>query len=177
MSQNEVKNGNVSESLVKNVVITKDGKIISENISKEVKKSAAKKNAKRDNLKKETEKVSGNVLQNVLSQMQNKSMLSTAKGMRKENIYRKEVFAECITDREKKSTRRKIRNLLESFVSSLLRAKSEQSKKAIAKDFCIFYKEIYSLNDFSIDSLISNNTDETKKDNVQKFLNLVKKYK
>lgn len=174
MTTNEIKNGNVvSVENSKNVVTTKDGKIISENVSKSVSKKIKKETAKKETASKAT----GNVLQNVFSQMQNKSLLSTAKGMRKENIYRKEVFADCLTDREKKSMRRKIRNILESFISSLLRSKNVVTTKAITKDFLVFYKEIYSLNDFSIESLISNNSDETKKENVRKFLEIVKKNK
>lgn len=140
----------------KSVITTQNSEVISSNINTSVKQ---------------------NVLANVLKQMQNTSVLKTSKGLKKEQLYKQSVFADCLTDREKKTTRRQIRNLLESFIASMLRCKSFAQKEAIAKDFVIFYNEIYAVNDFTIESLTSNNSDEIKKENIGRFLDEIKKYK
>lgn len=139
----------------KSVVTTKAGEIIQQNVDAGI---------------------STNVLKNVLSQLQTQN-LKTSKGLKKENIYRISVFSDCLTDREKKTRRRQIRNLFESFISSMLRCKSISQKESIAADFVIFYREIYSVNDFTLESLISNNSDDVKKENVSRFIEEIKKYK
>lgn len=103
------------------------------------------------------------------------SLLVSSNGLKKENIYKKDVFADCITDRDKKTTRRKIRNLLDSYVKTILQCKDAIKLQKLCADFNKFYFAIYAINDYSLQSIASNNTDETKKENLQKFLQIVQK--
>lgn len=100
--------------------------------------------------------------------------LNSVAGMKKENIYKKDIFADCFTDREKKTMRRKLRNLLDNFVSSILRCKDTTQLKKLCVEFNKFYLGVYNVNDYSLLSICSNNTDEVKKANLQKMLDIVK---
>lgn len=102
------------------------------------------------------------------------SSLNSVSGMKKENIYKKDIFADCFTDKEKKTMRRKLRNLLDNFVSSILRCKDTTQLKKLCVEFNKFYLGFYNVNDYSLLSICSNNTDEVKKENLQKMLDIVK---
>ncbi|MEG1415881.1 MAG: hypothetical protein RSC49_04670 [Clostridium sp.] len=104
-----------------------------------------------------------------------KSLLVSNSGQRKENIYKKDIFADCITDRDKKTRRRKLRNILESFISSFILTKEEAKLKKLSLSFDAYYKATYVTNDYSLESLISANTDAAKKDNLSKMLEIAKK--
>ena len=102
--------------------------------------------------------------------------LHTNSGLKKENLYNSSIYADCLTDKDKKSVRRKIRNLLDNFIGSIIR--SEKNKTICenhCKQFKVFYEQVYRINDFSVESLVSNNTDELKKENLKKMLEIVKK--
>ena len=104
-----------------------------------------------------------------------KSLLVSNSGQRKENIYKKDIFSDCITDRDKKTRRRKLRNILESFISSFILTKEEAKLKKLALSFDAYYKATYITNDYSLESLISANTDVAKKENLSKMLEIAKK--
>ena len=96
--------------------------------------------------------------------------------LKKENLYNSSIYADCLTDKDKKSVRRKMRNLLDNFIGSIIR--SEKNKTICenhCKQFKLFYEQVYRINDFSVESLVSNNTDELKKENLKKMLEIVKK--
>lgn len=103
------------------------------------------------------------------------SLLVSNLGSKKENIYRNEIFADCITDRDKKTARRKIRTITESYVKTILLCKDSAKLKKLCADFYKYYCAIYRTNDFSLASICSNNTDEVKKENYSKFLAIVQK--
>lgn len=111
---------------------------------------------------------------NVLKSLDSSLFVSNS-GMRKENIYKKDVFSNCLTDRDKKTIRRKIRNIIENFMKSILTQKDPVKLKKLCEQFDIFYKATYQNNDYSFDSLASKNTDETKKENLIKMLTICKK--
>ena len=122
--------------------------------------------------KKEIEKLSFSKLLETLDT----TGLHTNSGLKKENLYNSSIYADCLTDRDKKSVRRKIRNLLDNFIGSIIR--SEKNKTICenhCKQFKLFYEQVYRINDFSVESLVSNNTDELKKENLKKMLEIVKK--
>lgn len=100
------------------------------------------------------------------------SLLVSNSGLRKENIYKKDIFADCITDRDKKTRRRKLRNTLDSFISSAITIKDEKKLNQLALSFDAYYKSVYNINDYTMDSLISANTDSVKKENVSKMLSI-----
>lgn len=137
---------------------------------KSTKKSTKKESAKVE--KKEVEKISFSKLLETLDT----TGLHTNSGLNKENLYNSSIYADCLTDRDKKSVRRKIRNLLDNFIGSIIR--SEKNKTICenhCKQFKLFYEQVYRINDFSVESLVSNNTDELKKENLKKMLEIVKK--
>ena len=159
-------NANVNENMLVNGVNNNV-----ENTAKVEKKKTQKTTAKKST-KKEIEKLSISKLLETLDTMG----LHTNSGLKKENLYNSSIYADCLTDKDKKSVRRKIRNLLDNFIGSIIR--SEKNKTICenhCKQFKLFYEQVYRINDFSVESLVSNNTDELKKENLKKMLEIVKK--
>lgn len=109
------------------------------------------------------------------SRKKTEGLLSSNKGTKKESIYKESIFAE-LSDKEKKSTRKKIRNYVHSIFESVINADKE-SKKAnvtkLAKEFSDFYKETYRVNDFSFASVASENTKD--KETINFALAIIKK--
>lgn len=103
----------------------------------------------------------------------NVESLKTSSGMKKENIYKKDIFADCITDIDKKTTRRKLRNILDNFVKTILICTDKTKLQKYCFEFDKYYKSVYNINDYSLASICSNNTNEIKKANLQKFLTIV----
>lgn len=139
---------------------------------KKTQKTTAKKSTKKESAKVENEKLSFSKLLETLDT----TGLHTNSGLKKENLYNSSIYADCLTDKDKKSVRRKIRNLLDNFIGSIIR--SEKNKTICenhCKQFKLFYEQVYRINDFSVESLVSNNTDELKKENLKKMLEIVKK--
>lgn len=159
-------NANVNENVLVNGVNNNV-----ENTAKVEKKKTQKTTAKKST-KKEIEKLSFSKLLETLDT----TGLHTNSGLKKENLYNSSIYADCLTDKDKKSVRRKIRNLLDNFIGSIIR--SEKNKTICenhCKQFKLFYEQVYRINDFSVESLVSNNTDELKKENLKKMLEIVKK--
>lgn len=103
------------------------------------------------------------------------SELKTNKGTKKESIYKEELFTE-LSDKEKKSTRKKIRNFVGSIFESIIIADKENNKKSVsklAKSFAEFYTETYKINDYSFSSVASENTKD--KETINNALAIIKK--
>lgn len=113
-------------------------------------------------------------LEKILSSV-DKSLLISSQGSKRENIYKKDIFSDCITDRDKKTVRRKLRNILDNYVKSILTCKDSTKLKKLCSDFNTYYQGVYNINDYSLQSIASNNIDESKKENLQKFLQIVQK--
>lgn len=96
-------------------------------------------------------------------------LLSTAKGTKRTVKFNTEVFAGC-TYEEKKTLRRKFRNILLSFADSI---KNKNDTKLI-NAFRVFYKKTYQINDYSLRSVCNENLHEDKKKKVQKLLEICK---
>lgn len=159
-------NANVNE----NVLVNGVNNNVEE--SAKVEKKKAQKTTAKKSTKKEIEKLSFSKLLETLDT----TGLHTSSGLKKENLYNSSIYADCLTDKDKKSVRRKIRNLLDNFIGSIIR--SEKNKTICenhCKQFKLFYEQVYRINDFSVESLVSNNTDELKKENLKKMLEIVKK--
>lgn len=109
------------------------------------------------------------------SRKQTESLLVTNKGTKKESIYKDSIF-EGLSDKEKKSARKKVRNYVHSIFESLIKANDEKKKeiiKKLAKEFADFYCETYKVNDYTFASIASENTKE--KDTINKALSILKK--
>lgn len=113
------------------------------------------------------------VLKNAQKSIQGE--LKTNKGTKKESIYKEEIFAE-LSDKEKKSARKKIRNFVGSIFESIIIADKENNKKSVtklAKSFADFYVETYKVNDYSFASIASENTKD--KETINNALVIIKK--
>ena len=109
------------------------------------------------------------------SRKQIEGLLTTNKGTKKESIY-KEIIFEELSDKEKKSIRKKIRNYVHSIFESIINAEKENNKKSVsklAKTFADFYCETYKLNDYSFASIASENTKD--KETINNALAIIKK--
>lgn len=90
---------------------------------------------------------------------------------RNESIYKKEVFEGC---ENKKNLRAKLRKALENFAKTIIQEEKNETKlKSLIKDFNEFYQAFYLINDYSLNSLCSNNTDEQTKENYKKMLEII----
>ena len=88
-------------------------------------------------------------------------LLKTNKGGAKESIYKKDIFDGVDN---KKSLRTKLRKLMFNYCNSILNITETEKAKNLAKDFANFYSSVYRVNDFSLSSVSSANTEESKKE-------------
>ena len=74
--------------------------------------------------------------------------------------------------------REKLRKLMFNYCNSIISITDTNKCKSLAKDFANFYTSVYRINDFSLDSIASANTEETKKEvlknGIEKFAKLLK---
>lgn len=99
----------------------------------------------------------------------NAGLFKTSLGTRTE-IYKKELFAGA-NEKQTKSLRKKFRNVTFNFLSTI----ANNADKKLIDGFIDFYKQVYVLNDFSFNSIASENTKEEKKEILIKGLEIVKK--
>lgn len=98
----------------------------------------------------------------------NAGLFKTSLGTKTE-IYKKELF-EGANEKQIKSLRKKFRNVTFNFLSTI----ANNADKKLIEGFIDFYKQIYTLNDFSFNSIASENTKEEKKAILIKGLEIVK---
>lgn len=98
----------------------------------------------------------------------NAGLFKTSLGTKTE-IYKKELF-EGANEKQTKSLRKKFRNVTFNFLSSI----ATNADKKLIEGFIDFYKQVYTLNDFSFNSVASENTKEEKKAILIKGLEVVK---
>lgn len=118
-----------------------------------------------------------NNLFNELMESFSNDVLTSNSGSRKESIYKTEIFKDCVTDRDKKTRRRQLRNVIDSVLSSFLTYEKQANKdnlKKLASQFEVFYKKTYSINDYSVASISSKNTEINKKEGLIKMMNAFK---
>ena len=102
-----------------------------------------------------------------------KGLLQTSLGTKKVSIYKVDIFENC-TDKEKKSLRKKLRNMLFSCATSLVAEKDATKKNELVKAFNAFYKDCYANNDYSLQSVCNENLKAEKKEILEKALSLCK---
>lgn len=98
----------------------------------------------------------------------NAGLFKTSLGTKTE-IYKKELF-EGANEKQIKSLRKKFRNVTFNFLSTI----ANHADKNLINGFIDFYKQVYTLNDFSFNSIASENTKEEKKAILIKGLEIVK---
>jgi len=105
----------------------------------------------------------------VLKSVKEKGLFKTSLGTKTE-IYKKELF-DGANEKQIKSLRKKFRNVTFNFLSSI----ATNADKKLIDGFINFYKQVYVLNDFSFNSIASENTKDEKKAILLKGLEIVKK--
>lgn len=98
----------------------------------------------------------------------NAGLFKTSLGTKTE-IYKKELF-EGANEKQIKSLRKKFRNVTFNFLSTI----ANKADKKLIEGFIDFYKQVYTSNDFSFNSIASENTKEEKKAILIKGLEIVK---
>ena len=98
----------------------------------------------------------------------NAGLFKTSLGTKTE-IYKKELF-EGANEKQIKSLRKKFRNVTFNFLSTI----ANNADKKLIEGFIDFYKQVYTLNDFSFNSIASENTKDEKKEILIKGLEIVK---
>ena len=98
----------------------------------------------------------------------NQGLFKTALGTKTED-YKKELFLGA-NEKQIKSLRKKFRNVTFNFLSTI----ANNADKKLIDGFIEFYKQVYKLNDFSFNSIASENTKEEKKAILIKGLEIVK---
>ena len=108
--------------------------------------------------------------------IQIKTKIEEKKSSSKDLIYKFQLDNN-LTDKQKKSLRTKLRNKRINFEKDIILNYSNNNNTELKKEisnFIAFYKENYILNDFSLYSLISNNTDTEKMKRTDEALNVIK---
>lgn len=102
-----------------------------------------------------------------------KSNVLKSSSKSKTGIYKKEIFAECQTDKEKKSLRIKLRRKLDQFLGAYLanKNKPDEGLKELKEVWQNYAKQIYE--DTKI--ICDNNSDADKQKLVEKFLQAMEK--
>lgn len=120
-------------------------------------------------------KANGRIIDDILNRFAsgNNSLLKGVKGQ-SVDVYRKEIFANLF-EAEKKRTRKKIRQMRDGFLQAILRCKDNVTLKKLCTEFFEFYKNVYVLNDFSVNSVCSARTDENTRQLCEKALQICKK--
>jgi hypothetical protein len=131
------------------------------NLVNGVSANVAKANAKANSL------IALDVLKSVKEK--NAGLFKTSLGTRTE-IYKEDLFVGA-NEKQIKSLRKKFRNVTFNFLSSI----ATNADKKLIDGFIDFYKQVYVLNDFSFNSIASENTKEEKKAILLKGLEIVKK--
>lgn len=99
--------------------------------------------------------------------------LSSCKGTKKESIYLPSIYEGCNTTDEKKSVRKKIRNIAEKFCTDIIQCKDSTKLTKLIADFKQFYAMCYINNDYTISSIASKNTDSLQLENYKKMFVII----
>ena len=91
---------------------------------------------------------------------------------RNESIYKKEIYTD-IPKEKHKNLRTKLRKITENFARTIIAEKDKEKLKSVIKDFTKYYTEIYLVNDFSVNSICSNNTDAETKELYRKMFDKI----
>lgn len=85
----------------------------------------------------------------------------------RKSIYRKEIFAECKTNKEKKNLRMKLRKKLDAFIAEFIASnKNAEKRKALKKAWQEYAKQVY----INVECIVDANANTEKKDTIKNFL-------
>lgn len=85
----------------------------------------------------------------------------------RKSIYRKEIFAEYKTDKEKKNLRMKLRKKLDAFITEFIASnKNAEKRKALKEAWQEYAKQVY----INVECIVDANANTEKKDTIKNFL-------
>lgn len=85
----------------------------------------------------------------------------------RKSIYRKEIFAEYKTDKEKKNLRMKLRKKLDAFIAEFIASnKNTEKREALKKAWQEYAKQVY----INVEGIVDANANTEKKDTIKDFL-------
>ncbi len=96
-------------------------------------------------------------------------------GERKSSLY-KELDNKKLDKQQRKTVRNKRNKLINNILFYAQQKQLKELKETI-KEFNSFYKETYLLNDYSINSIASKNSDKDTMEKVEIFFKIVKEFK
>ena len=94
-------------------------------------------------------------------------------GTKKSSLFKEDVLPS--DEKQKKSMRKKLRNLLFSICSTLIIEQNKEKQTKLINAFNEFYFETYALNDYTLASVCNENLSSEKKDIIKKALEICKK--
>lgn len=86
-------------------------------------------------------------------------------------IYKKNLFT-GLSENDLKKVRRKIRKIAFAFANDVVLSKTEKS----INQFIEFYQQVYTINDYSLASVCSENTRQEKRETYASCLDICKQY-
>lgn len=130
------------------------------------------------NLSKETEKMKENLisqttgysLNELMQQLNGVGKRSNSVG--KKSVYSENIFKDCISDKERKQIRSKLRRMKDNFLTDILRCKDNTHLKSLIKDFDLFYLNCFAVTDYSVNSF-TDTKDETKIKNIRRMFEII----
>lgn len=85
----------------------------------------------------------------------------------RKSIYKKEIFSECKTDKEKKFLRMKLRKKLDNFIAEFIASRNNANKLSELKTAWQKYaKEVY----INVNQIVDANANTEKKQSISDFL-------
>ena len=117
-----------------------------------------------------TTKATNNAIENIFANLA-KSGINLSLENSHRSVFKKELI-NGMTDAQAKVFRRKIRKMMLSFAETLVNAPTDVTAK---KQFNELYKQVYAVNDYTLQSICSENMKEVNKKILQKALEIAKK--
>ena len=94
-------------------------------------------------------------------------------GTKKSSLFKEDVLPS--DEKQKKSMRKKLRNLLFSICSTLIVEQNKEKQTKLINAFNEFYFSTYANNDYTLASVCNENLSSEKKDIIKKALEICKK--
>ena len=100
-------------------------------------------------------------------------LIKSSLGTKKSSLFKENVLP--TDEKQKKSMRKKLRNVLFSICSTLVVEQNNEKKSKLISAFNEFYFATYANNDYTLASVCNENLSSEKKDIIKKALEICKK--
>lgn len=117
-----------------------------------------------------TTKTTNNAIENIFANLAKSGINLTLENSHR-SVFKKEII-NGMTDNQAKIFRRKIRKMMLAFAETLCSAPTDAKAK---QQFNELYKQVYAVNDYTLQSVCSENMKEVNKKILQKALEIAKK--